>query len=98
MKEILINAKTDSIVGYEVEANNITQLVSPEQNTELDELVCRGHIKEYHYSIFEELPGSGSRETDQLLLTFSNGISLQINTACSGSAENVKMYFEIKRI
>jgi hypothetical protein len=64
----------------------------------LDKLVEFGHIAGYHYTMIEDEPGSGSRETERLVLIFNNGFALKINTFCSGSAENTVMEFDTKPI
>lgn len=67
-------------------------------NKELEKLVQAGCIAGYHYSIIENVPNSGSRESDRLTIVFLNGLSLTVDTFCSGSAENTSLLFKVEPI
>lgn len=69
--------------------NNIT-------SKDLELLVNSGCIIGYSYSNQEYEAGSGSRETEQLYLYFPNGITLKIDTFCSGCSENTCLLLEAK--
>ena len=64
------------------------------KDKELDKLIDSGYIKSYLLETEEFEPGSGSRETDKLTLTFESGFVLVIKTFCSGCSENTCLYFE----
>lgn len=61
----------------------------------LDKLVSSGDISSYTISKQECEPGSGSLEWDTLKIVFPSGKELNIETACSGSLQNVSMHFDI---
>lgn len=61
------------------------------KNLELDKLVASGHIVGYHYTMVEEEPGSGMRESERLVLTFWNGMAVKFLTCCSGVMENTSL-------
>lgn len=69
------------------------------QNVILDKLVQSGVLKSYSLRTLdmdgEEVsnPGDGSRETEEILLTFPSGDVLVIGSFCSGSAENTSLIF-----
>lgn len=60
----------------------------------LDGLVKSGDLKDFKLETIEYEPGSGSRETDRLTLTFPSGRELVIDTFCSGSAENTSIIID----
>jgi len=64
------------------------------KNKVLDTLTAKGFIAGYNFSIQEEEPGSGMRETDRLVLFFSDGTCLKLDTFCSGSAENTSILID----
>lgn len=65
-------------------------------NSELDKLVAANVITSYEVSTEEEEPGSGSRESERLILHFPNGMKLQVNSVCSGFLENTGLFFEVQ--
>lgn len=70
-------------------------------NDKLDSLVASGAIKSYVYRTLDmdghalEIAGNGSREAEEVLLTFSNGETLAIEGVCSGSMENTSLIFTV---
>jgi hypothetical protein len=65
-------------------------------NKELDKLVVNGTLTGYELFTEEFELGSGSRETEKLVLSFPNGSKLTIDTFCSGSSENTCLIIEVK--
>ena len=64
------------------------------KNSKLDSLIEKGLIKSYHYKTVEEDPGSGTRESEELILTFNEGTELKLTTICSGIQENTYINIE----
>ena len=54
----------------------------------LGSLIESGEIKSFTLETLEDIPGSGSRETDRLTLELNSGKKLIISTFCSGCSEN----------
>jgi hypothetical protein len=63
-------------------------------NNFLDKLVEDGTLKSYSIQTIEYEPGSGSRETEQLVLILPSGKSIVVSSFCSGASENTHLLIE----